>query len=113
MGDVQEYRWSEILRAEIVEEDSRVNTLAGVEWAKAGDYLVHIDGGVKIATAEYWERMTEPVTEKESEARKFSPAGKSVETVVEFMKENPDEVDRVKAEEKSGGNRKGITEFRS
>ena len=113
MAEVKEYRYSEILRAELVETDARINTINGVEWVKAGDYLVHVENGVQIVSAEYWERVTVPVTQEESDARRYSPRGKQVDDVVKFLKENPDEVERVKAEEAEGGKRKGILEFRS
>jgi len=41
----------------------------------------------------------------------FHPAGKTEDAVLEFLAANPDQVDRVKQEERDGASRKGILNY--
>lgn len=103
---VREYRVKGTVNAEVVNTAGHVHTRTGVVWANAGDYLVH-DNGTHVVNAEDFEKNYEPVNVSEP----FHPAGKTVESVVEFMKSFPEEVNRIKAEEEAGAKRKGILEF--
>ena len=88
-----------------------VGTRDGVRGARAGDYVVYGNDGTRIVKGSEFDAEYVLVETEESEARKFTPAGKSVEDVVEFLKENPDEVERVKQLERDGGSRKGILNY--
>lgn len=111
MGEILEFRPREILRAEKVEEYQRVVTINGVEEAKPGQWLAYVDGGIQILSGAYLEEEYELVPESVSESRKFVPAGKTVDEVLEFFREYPEEVERVKQLERDGGSRKGILEY--
>lgn len=111
MGEILEFRPREILRAERVEEFARVVTINGVEEAKPGEWLAYVPGGVQILANSYMEREYELVPESVSESRKFTPGGKTVDEVLEFFREYPEEVERVKQLERDGGSRKGILEY--
>lgn len=111
MGDVQEYRARGTIRAEKVEEDTRIVTVHGVENVKAGDYLVYQSGGVSVMSGAAFEKEYVVLEESVSEARKFTPAGKTVEVVLEFLKANPDEIERVRELEEDGASRKKILDY--
>lgn len=102
------YRVKGTISAERVEEASRVMTTSSVAWANEGDYLVHDNGTVLVSKDEF-ERIYEEVSDEGD--KEFHPAGKTVPQVLEFLDENPDQVERVKQDERDGGNRKGILEY--
>jgi hypothetical protein len=108
---IQEYRLREYVQAERIEHSGTVFTSHGPVFGKEGDYLLHRSGRVVYVVADAFEDKYEPVPEDVSEARKFVPGGKTVDQVLEFLKENPDEVERVKKLEREGGSRKGILEY--
>lgn len=108
MSEVKEYRVKGIVKAEKVEKACTLVTENGPGWANEGDYLVYQDdGGVLVVDADTFESVY-TVNTGDSE---FHPAGNTVEEVISFLKANPDQVDRVKAEEATGANRKGIADF--
>lgn len=107
MSEAKEYRPRENVFAKQLEKDCRIVADNRPRNAKAGDYVVYAKDGAHLVDGKEFERLYREV-EGDSE---FHPAGNTVETVVEFLKANPDQVDRVKAEEKKGANRKGIVEF--
>lgn len=110
MSDVHEYRLRNFIRAEKLETNQRVMTTNGAVNAKAGDYLVYGVNVCVVNGAEF-ENEYSLVEESVSESRKFSPVGKTVEDVLKFLREYPDEVDRVKEIEKAGASRKSILEY--
>ena len=107
---MKEYRVKATVRAERVEENSRVMTDTGVKDVAAGDYLVYLSGGGAIVVQGEDFENTYAEVKGDSE---YHPAGNTVEAVVEFMRENPDQVERIKQEERDGGTRKGILEYES
>lgn len=107
MSEVKEYRARDNIRAKRIDKDCRVVADNRPRNVKAGDYLVYDAKGAHLVDGKEFEKLYREV-EGDSE---FHPAGNTVENVVEFLKANPDQVDRVKAEEKKGANRKGIVEF--
>lgn len=109
MGDVRDYKLREYVRAERVNETGWVNTRNGREFARHGSYLVYGNNGVRLVRGEAFERE---YVEVDIAVAEFNPAGKSVGEVVDFMRLNPDEIERVKDAERKGGNRKGILEYR-
>jgi hypothetical protein len=111
MGEIKEYRSRDYVRAERIETSETVFLTSGVMFGHEGDYLVHREDGVYYADGAAFEALYEPVPEEVSEARKFTPDGKTVEEVVRFFAEYPDEIDRVKELEAKGGSRKGIMEY--
>jgi hypothetical protein len=105
---VKEYRVKATVQAERVEENSRVMTNAGVQEVNSGDYMVYLNGGgTIIVQGDVFDEMYAEV-KGDSE---FHPAGNTVEQVLEFLADNPDQLDRVKQEERDGGNRKGILSY--
>lgn len=111
MAEVREYKKRDFIRAEKVVESGRVVVGNGPTQVRAGDYLVYGSGATKVVKGSEFEKEYILVEDEESEARGYSPAGKSVEEVVNFLKENPDEINRVKQLEKKGGSRKGILSY--
>lgn len=111
MAEVRDYKKRDYVRAELIETDSQVGTRDGMRGAKAGDYLVYESAGTRVVKGSVFNAEFVLVESEESEARQFSPGGKSVEEVLEFLKENPDEVERVKQLERDGGSRKGILNY--
>lgn len=112
MSEYQEYRARESVRALKLTESDYVFTKNGKEFAREGDYLMEIpDDGVFLVSGEWFDEKYEPIPEAVSEARKFTPTGKTIPEVLEFLKENPDEIERVKQLERDGGSRKGILEY--
>lgn len=106
---MKEYRSRETIKARRVEKPERLSTILGVMTARVGDYVARVEGGIQILSAEYFESHYAEV-KGDSE---FVPAGKTVEQVIEFLKANPEQVDRVKELESRGANRKGIAEYDS
>jgi hypothetical protein len=104
---MKEYRVKGYVLAEKIAESGNVNTPTGVRYAEAGDYLVYDASGSHIEPGAEFEDLYEEV-KGDSE---FHPAGKTVEDVIAFLKENPDQVNRVKEEEAKGAKRKGIAEY--
>jgi hypothetical protein len=83
-------------------------THAGAQDVNAGDYLVYLNGGgCVVVQGDVFDDIYAEV-KGDSE---FHPAGNTVEQVLEFLAENPDQADRVKQEERDGGNRKGILSY--
>lgn len=111
MGDILEYQSKRRLLAEKLETPERVNATNGVSWANAGDYVIYTGTGAFIIPGAEFEAEYELIPESVSEARKYSPVGKTVPEVIEFLKENPAEVERVKEIESRNGERKGILEY--
>lgn len=111
MGDVLEYRHRDYVKAERLENDGNVYLSGGKSFGKAGDYLVYEANGTRLVKGAEFEREFVVVEESISESRKFSPLGKTVDEVLEFLREFPDEIDRVKQEERDGGSRKGILDY--
>ena len=107
--DPKVYRRSGTVKAEQVSVTGPVSTGNGLGFANEGDYLVYGDQGTYVVTCgDFEDNWTEVKGDPE-----YSPAGKTVDQVIDFMRENPDQVDRIKSEEKSGGQRKGILNFAS
>lgn len=104
-----EYRPKGTIWAEKIEETARIVTVLGPLDVTAGDYLIHTHEGVRVVNSVVFENEYEAVPEKEV----FHPAGSNVDEVVEYMRENPDEVARIIQEERDGASRKGITEYES
>lgn len=112
MGEIKHYKHRDLVAAEVVEDDGNVFTANGVTWAYKGDYLVHHPQfGVIHTPKGNFEVNFVPASEDESAAVEFTPDGKTVDQVIEFFGTHPDQVDRVKALEIAGGNRKGIVEY--
>lgn len=112
MSEYQEYQAREFVKALKLTEDDNVFTTNGKEFGRKGDYLMQVpDDGTYLVAGEWFDEKYEPVAEKLSEARQFTPAGKTVEEVVSFLKEFPEETERVKQLERDGGSRKGILEY--
>lgn len=104
---IKEYRRIGTVQAEQVEESGQVSLSNGPGWANKGDYLVYENGTVSVVSADNFESRFEEV-KGDSE---FHPAGKTVEAVVEYMKEFPDQIRRIQDEESKGAERKGIMEY--
>lgn len=107
---LSEYRPRGIVFAEKVDNDSRIVTVLGPIDVSAGDYLIHTHEGVRVVNGKLFENEYEKVSDN-SEPEEFHPAGKSVDVVTEYMRNNPNEVDRIIQEERDGASRKRITEF--
>lgn len=107
---VQEYRLKNHVIAERIPEGGEVFTVRGKEFANEGDYLVHSLGATLIPGSVF-DAQYEVVPDSIVQARKFNPDGKTVDEVLNFFRENPDEIERVKELERGGGNRKGITDY--
>ena len=104
-----EFRPKGTIWAEKVTEDSRIVTVLGPLDVKAGDYVIHTHDGVRVVNGQVFENEYEVVESKPV----FHPAGKTVEEVVNYLKSNPGEVDRIVQEERDGASRKGILEYES
>lgn len=104
-----EFRPKGTIWAEKIEESARVVTILGPLDVTAGDYLIYTHEGVRVVNGVVFENEYEAVPEKEV----FHPSGNTVDVVVEYMNENPDEVARIIQEERDGASRKGITEYES
>lgn len=102
-----EFRPKGTIWAEKVEEDSRIVTVLGPLDVSAGDYLIHTHEGVKVVNGKVFENEYVAVESKPE----FHPSGKTVEEVVAYLDENPDEIDRVIQEERDGASRKGIVSY--
>lgn len=112
MSEYQQYRSRHAVTALKLEESEYVFTTRGKEFGNVGDYLLKsTEGYVTLVDQESFDNMYEPVPNEVTEARKFSPTGKTIPEVLEFLKGNPDEIDRVKQLERDGGSRKGILEY--
>ena len=105
------YRNREVVAAYQVEEPGEnVHTRNGVQWAPSSSWAVYGILGVEIMsdsafTAWYAE-------ESDTTEAGFSPIGKTVESVLEYLDLNPDEVERVKEIESGTANpRKGIMSY--
>ncbi len=105
-----EYRPKGTIWAEKVAEDSRIVTVLGPLDVSAGDYLIHTHEGVKVVNGKVFENEYVAV-ESKPEKDEFHPAGKTVEEVVSYLNDNPDDVDRVIQEERDGASRKGILSY--
>lgn len=105
------YRSLEIVEAEKVEKRRKVVTVNGAEYVNPGEYLVRVPNGVQIVSGKYFESRYSLAEESISESRRFTPVGKTVDEVLEFFKEFPDEIERVKDLERNNGARKGILNY--
>jgi hypothetical protein len=105
---VKEYRYVKTVRAERVNESGNVITNTGPVFAAEGSYLVYAEtGGFKVVDGDVFEKGYSEV-KRDSE---FVPQGKTVDQVVDYLKENPDDIERVKQLERDGASRKGILEY--
>lgn len=111
MGDILEYQSKRRLLAEKLESAERVNSSSGPRWANSGDYVIYTGEGAYIIPGAEFEAEYELIPASVSEARKYTPDGKTVPEVLEFFRDNPSEVERVKELEAKSGNRKGILEY--
>lgn len=111
MGDILEYQSKRRIMAEKLEKAEKVNSSSGPRWANAGDYAVYTGQGAFIIPGAEFEAEYEVIPESVSEARRYTPDGKTVPEVLEFFRDNPGEIDRVKGLEAKSGNRKGILEY--
>lgn len=111
MGDILEYQSKRRIMAEKLESAERVNSSNGPRWANAGDYVIYSGQGAFIIPGAEFEAEYEVIPESVSEARRYTPDGKTVPEVLEFFRDNPSEIDRVKGLEAKSGNRKGILEY--
>lgn len=105
---VKTYRLNKTVEAEMVDNGGNYPTVSGLQWANPGDYLVYNGDGVRIVDGEHFRDNYEEIAEL---AEVFHPAGNTVEVVVEYLRNHPEEVDRVKEEEFAGAGRKGILEY--
>lgn len=108
MGEIQNYVSRRRVMAEKLTEGEYVNSSAGRRWANSGDYVVYTGEGAFIVPGAEFEREYELIP---SDVSKYDPAGKTVPEVIEFMRENPREVERIKELESIGGARKGILDY--
>lgn len=112
MSEYQDYRSRHAVKALKLTETENVFTTSGKEFAEAGDYLLKsADGLVYLVKEDAFDDMYELVPEAVTAARAFTPDGKTIPEVVEFFKDNPDEIERVKQLERDSGSRKGILEY--
>lgn len=107
MAEYKEYRNKDTTKAMRLEESGTVGTYHGPVYAKEGDYLVRGEYGVYLVPGGVFDEI---YVELEGD-NDWSPAGKTVEQVKEFLNENPDQVDRVRKLEFKGGNRKSVMEY--
>lgn len=109
MGEVKRYRSRVEIQAERIEEAGNVATSIGVMSANVGDYLVYkTPGGTMLVDGESFQDQFEEMASEHSDGE-FTPIGKTVEQVIAYMAENPDDVTRVKMiEDDSPNPRKGI-----
>lgn len=109
---MKSYRNREVVTAyQIAEPGEAVHTRNGVQWAPSGSWAVFGPLGVEIVNDEtFVARYAE--WENQAEAVEFSPIGKTVETVVEWMEDHPEDVARVQEIEAGTPNpRKGIMSY--
>lgn len=112
MGEVREYRSHKVVRAEVIEDDSKpVVTRHGIVYPRKGDYLVYDDDGqTRYAEKGPFEDEYLRESDEDKGKREFVPQGHTVEEVLEFLEKHPEETDRIKRLEKNGASRKGILE---
>lgn len=111
MAEARDYKLRTHVRAEKLEKDKSVGTANGVQTGYAGDYLVHVPGyGTKLVKGNAFEAEYVPVGDEEKVVAEFTPKGKTVDVVLEFLSANPGERERVLQEERDGASRKGILE---
>ena len=108
---IQEYQSKRRVMAVQLDNAERINTANGPRSANDGDYVVYTGNGVVIMTEPEFEAEYELIPESVSEARRYTPDGKTVPEVLEFFRDNPSEIHRVKELEAKSGNRKGILEY--
>jgi len=104
---IKKYRCKSVIQAEEIQQSGTISTSNGPQYAHKGDFLVYGLVSTYIVSRELFLQENEEVPESEE----FNPAGKSATDVIQFMRENPDQVSRVKALENEGGKRKTILEF--
>lgn len=102
----KEYRNKYRVLAEEVEKTGTVMTSAGPGFAYKGDFLCYGAHTFVMPREAFLEQYEEIKGDNE-----FHPGGKTVDEVVAFLAENPDEIDRIKQEERDGGSRKGILSY--
>lgn len=122
MSGIREYNLRENVRAEKVEESGRIVTASGPIDVVEGEYIVHTANGTERVNGKEFEDKYAPVSgsdsrDEDSENDRetgFSPVGKSVAQVTEYMDSHPEEVDAIKRREgESNTPRKGIMEYES
>lgn len=102
-----EYRPKGTIWAEKIAEDARIVTVLGPLDVSKGDYLIHTHEGVRVVNGVVFENEYVALETKPE----FHPAGKTVEEVVSYLRDNPDEVERIVQEERDGASRKGILDY--
>lgn len=116
---METYRNREVVTAyQVGEPGESVNTRNGLLWAPSGSWVVFAALGVVIvADKEFADRYavwddSVPVALEPSTDVEFTPLGKTVDDVVEFMDQNPYDVRRIQAIEGATANpRKGIMNY--
>lgn len=109
---MNEYRARGTVHAEKVAESGNVVTNNGVVFAPEGSYLVYAkDGGFTVVDGDVFEKEYAEVKSEKKSDKDFVPQGNTVDQVVEYFRDNPDDVERVKQLERDGASRKGILEY--
>jgi hypothetical protein len=108
MSEVKEYRVKRTIKARRLNAGV-TGTSNGPVTVCDGDYEVYIDNRTFVMSKDVFEDTYE---ENEGD-NEYSPEGHTVEQVIEFMKENPDQINRVKQIEKQHGERKTIMEYKA
>jgi hypothetical protein len=111
MAEIHEYRTKRTIRAERILIGGRMFTTNGASYVVAGDYLVYRDGLTSVIPKAVFESEYELIDGSEIEKLAFNPVGKTVDVVIKFLRENPDQISRVKGIEEKGTARKGIMEY--
>jgi len=133
MSQIREYNLRENIRAERVEKSGRIVTANGPIDVVEGEYIIHRNGGTERVNGQEFEDKYAPVSDSDSEndgaqlyiihrnggtkndrESAFSPVGKSVAQVIEYMNAHPEEVEAIKRREgESNTPRKGIMGYES
>lgn len=133
MSQIREYNLRENIRAERVEKSGRIVTANGPIDVVEGEYIIYRNSGTERVNGQEFEDMYAPVSDSDSEndgaqlysihrnggtkndrESAFSPVGKSVAQVIEYMNEHPEEVEAIKRREgESNTPRKGIMGYES
>lgn len=107
-SEMKTFKHRDYVKADRVESACVVGTHTGPQTAKAGDYVMYVeDKGAFLVNGEDFDRDFVEIKGDPD----FHPTGNTVETVLAFLDDNPDEMTRIKGEESEGANRKGIMEY--
>jgi hypothetical protein len=107
MSELKQYRDKNTVYAICLVNGGAIGLSSGLGFAGVGDYVIHENGTTRLIEKEDFESR---YVELEGDSE-YSPVGKLVDDVVVFMKENPDQVDRIKELELAGAERKGIMNY--